>query len=293
SADGTYRLCGLPEQFEGKLQAQRKDGGATAEVTVTQEGGLLALRSMSVAPLPVAAGTAPGAPAPSARGSARVVGRVLNANGGPVANARVALLGGSTSTVTRTNGDFVLDSLPSGTQALVVRQLGYRPTELPVELSARTPARVTVRLGVFVPELTPVEVVSRRDEGLQKVGFLDRKRTGATGHFITSDDIDRRNATRFTDLLRTVPGLRVTTINGEAEVTTTRSSNGSCVTMWLDGGQWAASSAGDLDSFVQPGEVAAIEIYQGTNLPPQFATPGQACAAIVVWTKTRVLRRGK
>jgi hypothetical protein len=55
--DGTYRLCGLPEKYEGKLQAQRKDGGTTAEVSITQEDGLLALRSMSVAPLPVAAGT--------------------------------------------------------------------------------------------------------------------------------------------------------------------------------------------------------------------------------------------
>ena len=50
-ADGTYRLCGLPEKYEGKLQAQRKDGGATAEVPVVQDGGLLALRSMSVAAL--------------------------------------------------------------------------------------------------------------------------------------------------------------------------------------------------------------------------------------------------
>ena len=29
AADGTYRLCGLPEKYEGKLQAQRRDGGAT------------------------------------------------------------------------------------------------------------------------------------------------------------------------------------------------------------------------------------------------------------------------
>jgi hypothetical protein len=49
--DGTYRLCGLPEKYEGKLQAQRKDGGTTAEVSITQDGGVLALRSMSVAPL--------------------------------------------------------------------------------------------------------------------------------------------------------------------------------------------------------------------------------------------------
>src|SRR6187551_94254 len=40
--DGTYRLCGLPEKYEGKLQAQRKDGGTTAEVSITQEEGMLA-----------------------------------------------------------------------------------------------------------------------------------------------------------------------------------------------------------------------------------------------------------
>ena len=57
SADGTYRLCGLPATFEGKLQAQRKDGGATAEVIVSQSEGVLALRSMSVAALPKIAGT--------------------------------------------------------------------------------------------------------------------------------------------------------------------------------------------------------------------------------------------
>ena len=68
--DGTYRLCGLPEKYEGKLQAQRKDGGTTAEVSITQEDGLLALRSMSVAPLVVAAGT-DSAGKPATRGEGR------------------------------------------------------------------------------------------------------------------------------------------------------------------------------------------------------------------------------
>jgi hypothetical protein len=124
NADGTYRLCGLPATFEGKLQAQRKDGGETAEVTVSQSEGLLSLRSMSVAALPKIAGTDSGSK-PVQRGSARVFGKVLNASGAPVANARVGLMGFSAATLTRANGDFVLDSLPSGTQAIVVRQLGY------------------------------------------------------------------------------------------------------------------------------------------------------------------------
>jgi hypothetical protein len=292
--DGTYRLCGLPDKYEGKLQAQRKDGGATAEVTVTQDGGLLSLRSMSVAALPAVAtrDSAGATVVQQPRGTARVFGKVVNRNGAPVAGARVGLMGTSAATITRANGDFVLDSLPAGTQAIVVRQIGYRPTEVAVDLSSRTPARVTVQLGVFVPELSPVEVVSRRDEGLQKVGFLDRKRTAATGYFIGPEQLEKRNAMKFTDILRSTPGIRVTEQNGHATVTSTRSAQASgCVTMYVDGAQWQQLEPGDLDSFVQPNEVAAIEVYSGASVPPQFSQAGQNCAAVVVWTKTRVQSR--
>jgi Carboxypeptidase regulatory-like domain/TonB-dependent Receptor Plug Domain len=288
--DGTYRLCGLPATFEGKLQAQRKDGGATAEVIVSQSEGLLALRSMSVAALPKTADSA--AKIIAQKGSARVFGKVVNASGAPVVGARVGLMGVSAATLTRANGDFILDSLPSGTQAIVVRQLGYKPTEVPVELTARTPARVTVKLGVFVPELTPVEVVSIREEGLQKVGFLDRKRGASGGYFMDPDQLERRKASMFTDLLRTVPGIRVTSVNGQAGLESTRSATGGgCVTVWVDGAQWQALDAGDLDSFVRPEEVAAIEVYNGISIPPQFVTVGQSCSAVVVWTKMRVQSR--
>lgn len=293
AADGTYRLCGLPEKYEGKLQAQRKDGGETAEVTVTQDLGLLALRSMSVAARPklVAAASDTGA-VQAPRGSARVSGIVLNRAGAPVANARVGLMGSSAATMTKSNGEFVLDSLPAGTQALVVRQLGYSPTEVPVELSSRTPQRVTVKLGVLVPQLTPVEVTSRREEGLQKVGFLNRKRTSAGGHFITPEELERRKAIKFSDVLRTMPGLSVSESNGQAMISSTRSAQGSgCVTIYVDGAPWQQIEPGDLDTFVRPEEVAAVEVYNGTNIPAQFTTPGQSCAAVVVWTKTRVDRR--
>ncbi|HEU4719759.1 MAG TPA: carboxypeptidase-like regulatory domain-containing protein, partial [Gemmatimonadaceae bacterium] len=147
--DGTYRLCGLPEKYEGKLQAQRKDGGTTAEVVIKQEDGLLALRSMSVAPLAVATGTdSAGKSVPKVmKGAARVLGRVVNRQGAPVGNARVTLNGTGAATLTRENGEFLLDSLPAGTQALTVRHLGYAPQEVAVELSSRAPARVNVQMG--------------------------------------------------------------------------------------------------------------------------------------------------
>lgn len=293
-ADGTYRLCGLPEQYDAKLQAQRKDGGATAEVPVVQDGGVLALRSMSVAAMPVLATArdSTGARIPQQRGAARVFGTVVNRNGAPVAGARVSLMGTSAAAITRTNGEFVLDSLPAGTQAIVVRQIGYRPTEVAVDLSSRAPARVRVQLGAFVPELSPVEVVSRRDDGLQKVGFLDRKRTSAGGYFLGPEQLERRNALKFSDILRTTPGIRISESNGQAMISSTRAAQGNgCVTMYVDGAQWQQLEPGDLDAFVQPNEVAAVEVYNGAAVPAQFSTPGQGCAAVVVWTKTRVLRR--
>jgi hypothetical protein len=294
--DGTYRLCGLPEKFEGKLQAQRKDGGTTAEVPVTQDGGLLTLRSMSVAPIAVAVAntdTTKGAPARVQKGTARAFGRVVNKAGAPVAGARVSLLGGGASTTTRAGGEFSLDSLPAGTQALTVRHLGYAPQEKTVELSSRTPARVDVQLGAYVPELAPVEVVSQMDQGLDRVGFTGRKRGAAGGYFITPQMIENRKAAQFTDLLTTAPGIRIEGSMGHMAITSTRSvGRRGCVTVYVDGSQWQQLEAGDLDSFVRPEEAAAIEVYPaGAATPVEFQTSGQDCAAVVVWTKLNVNRK--
>ncbi|HKP14952.1 MAG TPA: carboxypeptidase regulatory-like domain-containing protein [Gemmatimonadaceae bacterium] len=295
--DGTYRLCGLPEKYEGKLQAQRKDGGTTAEVSITQEDGLLALRSMSVSPLPVAAGTdSAGKPKPAlAKGSARVLGRVVNNRGAPVGNARVTLNGTGAATLTRENGEFVLDSLPAGTQAVTVRHLGYAQTEKTVELSSRTPARVTVEMGPYVPVLETREVVSRQEQGLERVGWTTRKRGASTGYFIGPEQIEARRATQFTDLLTTTPGIRVQGTMGRMSISATRTAGrAGCVNVYVDGSRWQQLEAGDLDSFVRAQDVAAIEVYPGGgSMPVEFQSLGGDCAAVVVWTKLNVNRRAK
>ena len=294
--DGTYRLCGLPEKYEGKLQAQRKDGGTTAEVSITQEEGLLALRSMSVAPLAVATTDSTGkVTAKAMKGNARLMGRVINKQGAPVGNARVTLNGTGAATLTRESGDFLLDSLPAGTQAITVRHLGYAPTEVTVELSSRTPARVAVQMGPYVPELAPVEVVSRQEAGLERVGWTQRKRGASTGYFMGPEQIDARKATQFTDLLTTTPGIRVQGTMGRMLITATRTAGrAGCVNVYVDGSRWQQMEAGDLDSFVRPQDVAAIEVYPGGgSMPVEFQSTGGDCAAVVVWTKLNVNRKVK
>jgi Carboxypeptidase regulatory-like domain len=267
-------------------------------VPVTQDGGLLTLRSMSVAPLAVAAKgdtSSKGAPVRIPKGTARAFGRVVNKAGAPVEGARVSLLGGGSSTTTRAGGEFSLDSLPAGTQAIAVRHLGYAPQEVTVELSSRTPARLTVQLGAYVPELAPVEVVSQMDQGLDRVGFTGRKRGAASGYFITPEMIENRKAAQFTDLLTTAPGIRIEGTMGHMAIRSTRTvGRQGCVTVYVDGSQWQQLEAGDLDSFVRPEEAAAIEVYPaGAATPVEFQTSGGDCAAVVIWTKLNVNRKAR
>ena len=58
---------------------------------------------------------------------------------------------------------------------------------------------------------------------------------------------------------------------------------------WVDNTPWEEMTPGDIDGFVRPNEIVAIEVYNGSQAPPQYTKPGQGgCAAIVVWTVARV-----
>ncbi len=311
-SDGVFRICGLPSQFEGTLQAV-KNGVHTSEVRVTIDNQALAVQGLKIGnpqtvtktetdtatkrEQPVGA-RAQAAVAPKVTllsGNAVVNGRVLNASGAPVARARVDVTGTAAATLTGESGEFTLSGLPSGTQSLVVRQLGYAPVETAIELSARTPARVTVKITKPAQVLDPVVVTAAAEAGLDDVGFTKRKKmSGGGGTFIGADAVMQRGAYMLTDVFRSVPGLRVAPgQGGENEVVQTRNGSGTgCVNYWVDGVQWASFYPGDVDRMMPPQEIAAIEVYpSGMNSPVEFQMPGQSeCAAVVIWSKTKTAK---
>jgi hypothetical protein len=206
--------------------------------------------------------------------------------------ARVGLQGTSAASITRQGGEFSLDSLPSGTQTLEVRKLGYALQEEAVELSSSRPAQVTISMNEFTPTLEPMRVTATRDRGLQDVGFTMRKRTGM-GHYLEGDQIPK--TLQVSDALRAVPGLRVVPAgNGTNVIQSSRDPNGGCVVFWVDGVQWQQQFPGDLDAFVRSDEVAAIEVYSGSTVPGEFTTAGQSgCTTVVMWTERRINRNKK
>jgi hypothetical protein len=286
---GTYRICGLPADMSGKVQVFR-NGVSSGEVPAEVTNGL-ALRGFSISSTKQIAEVKgdSGKVTKIAKGSARVTGVVVDKAGRPLSGARVMLQGGGATAISKPNGEFVLDSLPSGTQALDIRKLGYAATEIPIELSANTPAKTTVTLGEFVPVLEKVRVEAARDKALSNVGYLERKNTG-NGYFFDGDQINHESMT-FSDVMRIAPGLRISpTGDGRTYVIQdSRSASNGCVNYYVDGTLWQTLQPGDIDQYVRPQEMVAVEVYHGSQTPPQFTPAGQgSCATIVVWTVAKV-----
>jgi hypothetical protein len=289
---GAYRICGLPADMSGKVQVFR-NGVSSGEVPIAMTNGI-ALRAFSIVAHQAVAEIKndSGKIKRVAQGSARVTGKVVDKLGKPLGGARVALQGGGTVTISRPNGDFTLDSLPSGTQSIEVRKLGYSATDKAVELSSAEPAHTTITMEDFVPVLATMRVEAAQDKALSDLGYTQRKQMGM-GYFMDGNMINHETM-NFSDVMRTAPGLKVSpTGDGRTYVITdSRNATGGCVNYVVDGAPWQTMSAGDIDQFVRPNEIVAVEVYHGSQTPPQFTQPGQSsCATIVVWTLARARPR--
>jgi hypothetical protein len=307
--DGVFRICGVPGEVEGTLQAVR-GGITTAEIKVTFIGQPLVIQGLRIGN----ANTVAKAQADSTQSPARSVGeqrfsavnyqkgqailrgKVVNANGTPIANARVEVEGTTSRALTNAEGTFSLSELPSGTQSVVARQMGFAPVSQPVELSTREPANTTITMSQPVQMLEPVVVRAESDMGLDNVGFTSRKR-GMSGTFMDAEDIMRRGPNMLTDVFRTVPSLRVVPVSPyDYEVQSSRGNQlgGNCVKYWIDGGQYEAVFPGDIDRMIPPYEIAAIEVYNGSTVPIQFSSANSGnCAVIVIWSKYKVSQPGR
>jgi hypothetical protein len=287
---GFYHICSLPADMSGKVQVFR-NGVSSGEVpiAVTRSIALRAFTIVAKHEVIAEVTNDSGKTRKVAKGSAKVTGKVVDKNGRALEGARVMLQDGKDVAITKANGEFSLDSLPSGTQALVVRKLGFGVTEAAVELSAATPARTTVTMADFVPTLETVRVEAAQDKALASVGYLERKNTGM-GSFLDGNQINHQSLV-FSDVMRNLPGLRIQP-SGDGRtsvITDSRSASNGCVNYFVDGSPWTTMTPGDIDDYVRPNEMVAVELYHGSSTPPQFQVAGQSsCAVVVVWTQAKM-----
>jgi hypothetical protein len=218
-----------------------------------------------------------------------LAGTVVDTLGYPVAEAEVAVLGTDLVATSGRDGRFTMTGLPLGLQIIRVRKVGYRPQHFPIRLAAgqEWDGRIGIaRLPQILGEIVVVGKYGKPAQYANTAKYDDfyRRRSTKGGRFLTREDIEKTAAGRISELLRTVPGVRVGfTQPGVSEDVSFLTCPSYNVGVWIDG-QKVTGNVGEILPLITPSDVEAIEVYQRQSaVPPEFRD--NSCAAIVMWTR--------
>jgi hypothetical protein len=201
------------------------------------------------------------------------------------------------ATETDPDGRFKICGLPLGQLVGIRATHGIVMGQKVLTLSDSTPLGLfTLSLSNPMPRMETVDVSAAAsplrtaiDTALDKAGFMKRKRS-VPGEFMTPEQINKIPAGQFSDLLRQSSAVK-TNLDGSLTGTRIRASGTSTssdsVCLFVDEVP-VQLDAGKVPAWLNPREVAAIEVYKPGYAPMKYQTGGEQCVAVVVWTKTKL-----
>jgi hypothetical protein len=226
--------------------------------------------------------------------SGRVSGTVGAADGLPLVNAQILVVGSEARTITGRGGHFDLSALPTGRHLLEVSYIGHETQEIAVEIATGATEWIEVLLKVEPVPLEEVAVVGRGGFSPEMAGFHQRRERG-TGFYFTREEISSMRARTVTDVLRRVPGASIESIPGsfgnrqaiQMGRTTGVSGGRRCEAIYIVNGQYFPISTDvGINGFVRADEIEGMEVYSGSSrIPPQFNVNNARCGVIVIWTR--------
>lgn len=255
-------------------------------------------------------------PPAAAAQEVRVQGVVRNEASQPVPFANIHT-GGTRRGITDDSGHFALVAAAHRELILEIRRIGFRPQRLVLTPAADTSLEIVL---ATVSTILPGEVITATQprKSLVLSGFYrrmqDREKGINTGHFLTEEDIERRNPLKLTRMFEGLPSVRVIRFNtqrapggmlgvGVARTQCLTDSDPDCqvpaglnqcpMVVYVDGRRINSLAAHKdvgyafgIDGLLQPSAVAGIEVYaHAGRIPPEFQSLAGTCGAILIWTK--------
>jgi hypothetical protein len=235
--------------------------------------------------------------------------RAFTTDNEPIAYANLQVNGGRRY-VSDDSGRFVVPIMVRGRATLLVRRIGFEPTEVVLTAMPDTSVQVRMRSVARTLETQLVTVrspYSRLDLG----GFYKRMKEvehgSRTGYFVTPEDLELRKPQNVTDAVEQFPDIRIRPIDdgkpgpdglfhGDgiplARKFRIEDRSGCPLTVYLDRIRIQPSivrtEAADeeVNTLVQPQSVAGIEVYLSKGgAPPEFQVHDRTCGVVVIWTK--------
>lgn len=232
----------------------------------------------------------------------------------PIEGARVELLNQQGRRMQRvlTDGTGRFRFVPRpGYYMFRVDRVGYVQVQTAHVRVVRDSVDLEIRMRDDAVMLAPVTVVARSGRVSPVLaGFYNRMENGF-GRYITRDHIEQRQPGNITDMLRTLPGLRMTPrqsgFGSDVEMSRASPRMGGCpVQIFLDGIRINRSTGVDvprdsldtdlialneaiaIDELADPSELEGIEVYYGlAGVPAEFMGPDARCGTVAVWTRER------
>ncbi len=275
---GIFKACALPIDVPVRVHASRS-GIDAPDMEVEIGSTRVALTDIAIR-------------SADSRASSSVGGKIADSAGKGVPGAFIGVEGTDLSTMTDSTGLFTVTNIPTGTQILVARKIGFAPVALPILVTPKRTARVDYTMSKSVPVLEDVRVLASANVGLARVGFTRRKEVGL-GTFLLAADIEKARNPRLSEILGRVYGLTPDPAKGRGFIKSTRDAKSTieqaCLRMFIDGTEWIMSSPGYVDEAVLPARIAAIEVYHPLDVPAEYAYL-ENCTTILIWTKFKVLK---
>ena len=215
-----------------------------------------------------------------AQGTAGLNGRLVDrASRQPLEGAAISVLGTPVNLRSSPTGEFTHVGLKPGTYVMQVRALGYAPGSWVIELAERETLSVVIEMDVRAIAL-PGVTVEANGAGRGMAGFAQRRAAGR-GVYVTEDDIKRADATRLSDVLRNVAGVRLICRFNGCRIRMTR--NDCQPDFFVDG--LSANNSTNLEMSVVG--ITGIEIYRTiTETPVDFLRGNNTCGTIAIWTRS-------
>jgi hypothetical protein len=236
--------------------------------------------------------------------------------------AGVSVLVGDVGRVARTDsaGRFTMPGLPTGTYRVLVRAVGYQPLEVRARLASGD--TTWLQLGVARAAAPQLATVTVRERASGNAAF-DARRAQGYGKYFDQDFLQKQQGRQIGDILMMTPGVRlVPQPNGTVAAASRRGQGSmnaatSCyMAIYVDGMRLyepevasgspsggpssggptppgLTSTVGKPASILPPninlldlGQLGGIEVYAGpAQLPAELRGTGNACGAIVIWTR--------
>ena len=222
----------------------------------------------------------------------RLRGRVIDrssASGLPY--AEIVLVGQGRLVRSDSAGNFSLAALPSGSVQLLVRAIGFTPTQLFVDVKDGDDLTQTITLdssSAARAQALPAMAITEAASGNYRLADFERRRRTGRGHYLTDDEIRSSGANNLQGAVRGFRGVGFECrADGVCRIHMARAPN-NCDPQYV-----VDSRVDNMFGPLTPiRDIVGLEVYTGpSDVPGEFAGRDAGCGVIVIWTRSAPPRR--